>query len=170
MKPSPLCERIWVTPDGRAFLDGKNEMTYNGAPGWYLFVRFRTPGKRHQLYVHRLVAAAYCDGYEPELWVNHLDGNKRNNNADNLEWCTPQQNSTHAVEHGIITAEGVNHPKVKLSEGDVIDAFTSVRSGESQRSVAARLGISPAQINHIVRGRQWRRLLRSFDGEIVGGK
>ena len=45
--------------------------------------------------IHRLVAAAFCDKPEGHNVVNHIDENKQNNNAENLEWCTPKQNTNH---------------------------------------------------------------------------
>ena len=42
------------------------------------------------LRVHRAVASAFCDGYEPGLEVNHKDGHLYNNRADNLEWICPE--------------------------------------------------------------------------------
>lgn len=56
--------------------------------------------------VHRLVARAFCEGYKPGLWVNHRDGNKTNNRADNLEWTTPAQNQQHAWDTGLQTVAG----------------------------------------------------------------
>lgn len=47
--------------------------------------------------VHRLVAVSFCntpDDYD-RLQVNHIDGNKSNNCAANLEWCTPKENQEH---------------------------------------------------------------------------
>lgn len=42
---------------------------------------------------HRLVAKAFCDGYEDNLVVNHIDENKTNNHYTNLEWVTQRENS-----------------------------------------------------------------------------
>jgi hypothetical protein len=50
--------------------------------------------KKHS--VHRLVAHAFCDGYEDGLVVNHKNGIKTDNRASNLEWITSSQNIQHA--------------------------------------------------------------------------
>lgn len=56
-------------------------------------------GRQESACVHRLVAAAFCDGHsETRNIVNHIDGNPSNNNADNLEWCTYGENTRHAIE------------------------------------------------------------------------
>ena len=51
-------------------------------------VRLYVERQRHTYQVSRLVALAFCDGYEKGLEVWHMDGNRRNNRADNLKWKT----------------------------------------------------------------------------------
>lgn len=52
--------------------------------------------------VHRLVAEAFLDKVKGKEDINHIDGNKKNNHANNLEWCTQKENSIHAVKKGLI--------------------------------------------------------------------
>lgn len=49
--------------------------------------------------VHRVVAKAFCSGHNDTYDVNHKDGNKQNNNVDNLEWVTRQQNIQHSFDN-----------------------------------------------------------------------
>ncbi len=53
--------------------------------------------KKKNFYVHRLVAELFIDNPENYTVVNHIDLNRKNNNATNLQWCTQQQNITHSV-------------------------------------------------------------------------
>ncbi len=50
-------------------------------------------------WVHRLVALAFCPNPEMVNIVNHIDRDRHNNRATNLEWLSPKGNSQHWVEH-----------------------------------------------------------------------
>lgn len=64
----------------------------------YKFFRLRNfNGETKTIGLHRLLAACFIENLlDTNLIVNHKDGNKLNNNINNLEWCTYQENTWHA--------------------------------------------------------------------------
>lgn len=64
----------------------------------YSRVILQNNGKKERFLVHRLVAIHFVDGYFDGAVVNHIDGNKNNNNYTNLEWCTQRSNLQHSLD------------------------------------------------------------------------
>lgn len=62
----------------------------------YKYVVVRHNKKRNKYLVHRLIAENYIDNPNKFPQVNHKDGNKSNNNIDNLEWVTSSENQLHS--------------------------------------------------------------------------
>lgn len=91
----------------------------------YLQLNLSKEAKSELVRIHRLVAEHFVDGQMFDLEVNHIDGDKENNRADNLEWITHKENMEHAYANGlckvnearsVIMAEFLFNPKKKAKE------------------------------------------------------
>jgi len=68
----------------------------------YQVLNLSFKGKTKTFYVHRLVAQAHIPNPENKATVNHIDGDKSNNQVSNLEWATRSENSKHGYDSGLI--------------------------------------------------------------------
>lgn len=84
----------------------------------YLKLVLSNQGIQKTRYVHRLVATSFLSGSGV---VNHIDGNKSNNNLSNLEIVTHRENTKHAYSLGLI--------KSKLNKVDIKNIFYAFHSG-----------------------------------------
>jgi len=67
----------------------------------YRTITLHKNGKQSPVLVHRVIAMAFCEGQKEGLQVNHIDGDKLNNNSRNLEWVTPSENQYHMHKIGL---------------------------------------------------------------------
>lgn len=124
----------------------------------YRVVALRKPGILVRARIHTLVANAFVKKPESKvrLTVNHIDGNKINNNADNLEWITSGDNVRHAVKIGLHNIKGEKHPHVKLTEEKVIE-MRRLRFEEklTHEEIAKRFGVCRRQAGDVINGVNW---------------
>lgn len=100
-----LDRKVWnakveCTRKGRVF------KTIKGSRG-YIQVALTKNGKGKTFNVHRLVAETFLPNPLKLTQVNHIDGDKTNNNISNLEWCTQKENINHAYGTGLIKVKKV---------------------------------------------------------------
>ena len=89
-----------VSDIGKVYSHKSNKvMRYYLNNSGYACIKLRGGNKKHFL-VHRLVAKAFCDGYEEGHVVNHIDANRLNNHASNLEWVTHKENIHDLMRRG----------------------------------------------------------------------
>lgn len=118
--------------------------------------------KRIQRRVHRL--CMYTFNYIPgceNLQVNHIDGNKFNNDISNLEWVTPKENIRHAINNDLRKSwEFQNNPKAKITVAEAITICNMILSGYSNEKI---LQVVPNAneniITQIAIGNSWKSLI-----------
>ena len=117
------------------------------AHGYYK-IRLSQNGRRTEYKVHRLVAIAFLEncGKLPE--VNHKDGNKRNNNINNLEWVTKLDNIKHQFETGLVSKNANKKPVIAICIKDGVE-----KCFESIADASRNLGIKRCEITHCVSGK-----------------
>lgn len=87
----------------------------------YLRVMLSINGKHYDRYIHRLVAIAFLDNPNGYSEINHIDGDKTNNNLKNLEWCNRSYNNKHAYQNGLKVVKGCYGKKKKVAQISLVD-------------------------------------------------
>lgn len=80
--------------------DGKQYCRWVDNVGYYQS-SFTENGKKHYVRLHRLLALAFIPNPNNYPQVNHIDGNKLNNDISNLEWATNSQNTKHGYDNNL---------------------------------------------------------------------
>lgn len=121
----------------------KNTLNNTG----YWVVSFKDGTKSTIRLIHRLVAIAFIENSDPEKdCINHIDGDKLNNNPSNLEWCTKGENNRHAYATGLAKTEKPVR-SICVSTGEE-------REYPSAREAHRQTGIDYRQISDVCRGAQ----------------
>lgn len=140
---------VKISPDGRVY------STVTGRPMKHspdhhgyarVFVKLSS-GKRRGLFVHRLLAAAFIPNPDNKPCVNHKNGNKSDNNLDNLEWCTHKENTDHAVKTGLWKRAQGLESKVIRDQRIVADYM----SGKTRKELQYVYMVTRNNLNRILR-------------------
>lgn len=122
----------------------------------YIEVSLINEHGRKSIAVHRLVALHFVENPNPHIYkcVNHKTGNKIDNRAEVLEWCSHSQNVQHAYDVGIMKP---THGAAKLTIEDAIDIKKLLSMGMSTDSISKLFSISSNQVRS-VKKRTWGTL------------
>lgn len=120
----------------------------------YVAICVRHDGKSKYRLLHRLVATAFIPNPDNKMEVNHKDGDKKNNNASNLEWATHSENGVHAYKTGLRVSALGNR---KLSDKDVAE-IKALLKAEKKKIIASMYGVGFTAIHNIARGTSWRNI------------
>jgi len=111
--------------------------------------------KRHRFLVHRLVARAFVDGYAENLTVNHINGDKNDNRASNLEWVTLAENTAKQWQTGLVDLRGDKHPGRRINSAIAAQIRERAKRGEPASRIAEDFGVSNSLVWLIRDGKRW---------------
>lgn len=123
------------------------ETRAHNKPNGYYVVNLRVQGKANIRCVHRLVAEAFIPNPENKPTVNHKDGNKQNNNIDNLEWATYRENNIHAIKNNLRPSSYKGTKVIQYKDGK-----TYIYN--SCTEAANKTNLNRSSISHCVNGTQ----------------
>lgn len=120
----------------------------------YEVVTLRNNKKRYNKTIHSLVMESFIFKRPNNYQINHIDGNKQNNNLFNLEYCTPSQNIKHSYDTGLRSAIGEKNGQSKLTEKEVKE-IKSLIGKASQYTIARKYNIDQSTVSNIKNGKLW---------------
>lgn len=126
----------------------------------YYRVTLCKKGTYSTCHIHRLVAEMFIgkrtSNSRSHCQVNHIDGDKLNNNIENLEYCTARENRVHANQLGLTSKkpDGAFNPS-KLTVEQVKDIKKRLAANELQKDIAKIYNVRPPSIHSIKKGRTW---------------
>jgi hypothetical protein len=132
----------------------------------YLSVGLRKNGELTTTRIHKMVALAFLPLADSSLQLNHKDGNKSNNTAENLEWVTARQNVRHylnvlggAIANNFKEQQGEKNHQAKLTDSQAVTIRALYSTGEySHREIAKMYGVSKPTVGRIIRRQTWTHI------------
>jgi len=97
-----------ITEEYHVYSHYKNKQLKPQIMNGYFCYRLHKKGVAKTKSLHRILAESFIERVDGKNHVNHIDGNKCNNNIHNLEWCTVSENTKHAWGNGLIDRENIN--------------------------------------------------------------
>lgn len=124
------------------------------------YLRTQFDGKTRT--VHRVIAEAFIPKEDGKQFVNHLDGNKKNNHANNLEWCTRSENIKHAYINNLIGPKiGEQNGRCKLTSEQAKQIRLIYKRGDPKfgaKALSKYYGVARQTICAVAYGQNWKNL------------
>lgn len=140
----------------------------------YRMVTLVKSGEEKNFLIHRLVAIAFIPNPDDKPFVNHIDNNRGNPNVSNLEWCTHQENTDHAVSIGVIKGnggimKGVPSANRKLTQEQVFEILSFKRGDapDMAKYFKERFDISKATVTAIRSGVKYKEFYDLFESSLA---
>lgn len=145
-------EEYKITKDGTVYGKyGKKLIGHIDRCGYHEVALSRNGRYKWHL-THRLVAEAYIPNPNNLPFVNHIDGNKLNNNVDNLEWCTRSENARHSFKCGLQNNVTNQYGNFRVLNSDQIERIYELHKlGYIDKIIAKEIGCSRELVGRKIR-------------------
>ena len=128
----------------------------------YKMVSFKKDGVKTMKSIHNLVATAFVHNPNPDKFnmVNHLNSDRADNRAENLEWCDAKRNAQHAYQAGRLKiTKGSGRSTAILNEKKVLAIKLLYETGKfSYDSLAKLFDVGSTTIQNIINGTKWKHV------------
>lgn len=122
----------------------------------YMVINLSKRGIAKRKRLHRIVAETFLENPDKKPQINHIDGNKKNNSVENLEWCDAIQN----LEHAYVTGLHIRRAVYMLDEGGkILNSFCSTHEAARFVGVTNASISSACRRKHKSAGFIWRYAL-----------
>ena len=152
-KSHPIYKKILIGENGTIIGVKGKPLNFRINKDGYYVVSIYHLGKRMTKLVHRLICETYHDNPNNYNIVNHKDGNKLNNHADNLEWCTVKYNVNHAIMNNLIDTI--------LTKDDVVYIYTNP-DNLTPSQLAKKLNVNRNTIYGVIYDNKWVELTQNL--------
>ena len=126
----------------------------------YLQFAGKLNGIRFSFIAHRIVAKYFVENKNPDKFdvVNHLNGIKDDNRAENLEWCNSSMNMLHSYQElgHIKNHNGENNPKAQLTLEQVEVIRNLYKKGEKQSDLGRKYNVNRNVIYKVINNITWK--------------
>ena len=115
-------------------------------------------------FLHRLIAQTFIPNPDNLPFINHIDGNKQNNDIQNLEWCTPEHNVHEAIRLNLIKPKyDDQHHASKLSSIEVENIIIEYLNGKDPKEIYRERGLDRNLVNRILRGVSYKKIAEKYN-------
>lgn len=130
----------------------------------YLCTNISFGGRQRMIRTHKLV----CNAFKPvrfkgQTQVNHIDGDKYHNHISNLEWVTPQENTLHAIETGLLPL-GEKRTNSKYSEKLIRKICKDIEKNKlTINGIAKKYNVPKSLLHNIYFGDLWKSVKKDYN-------
>lgn len=125
----------------------------------YLTILFYNNSIRKKYQSHRVVANHFIENTKNKRTVNHINGNKKDNRINNLEWSSDSEQQIHAVKIGLRNKTlGENSNLSKLNETLVKEIRELHKQKVKQNKLAITYNINRNTVSNIVNNKTWKHI------------